>query len=166
MSVAILALGSNMGDRAANLQEAVRRLGEADVAVRRASSIWETPPVPAGQPAFLNAVIVATTGLRPHALLALAKAIEWEMGRRPGERWGPRPIDIDILFYDEMQLESDDLVVPHPRIAERAFVLVPLAEVVEDPLPVLRETAQALLAPLDRTGITKQPGQLLMGESG
>lgn len=166
MSTAILALGSNLGDRAENLREAVRRLRTGGVEVLRGSSIWETPPVPADQPPFLNAAVAATTDLSPHGLLRLAKGIEWEMGRRPGRRWGPRPIDIDILFYDELGLESDDLVLPHPRIAERGFVLVPLAEVEAGLLPVLGETAASLLARVDTEGITKTGETLLVDGPG
>ena len=149
MSEAVIALGSNLGDRAGNLRAAIALLCEAGVAVTRRSSVWETEPVPADQPRFLNAVVVAETELEPGALLAELKRIEHELGRRPERRWGPRPIDLDILFYGDAALESPTLTIPHPRIAERAFVLAPLAEVVRGPLPVLGRTAVELLAGVD-----------------
>jgi len=152
---AVIALGSNLGDRVANLRAAVRLLEERAIRVVRDSSVWETPPVPADQPAYLNAVVSIKTELRPVALLAVLKQIEHELGRRPGRRWGPRPIDLDILFYGEQEVSSPELVVPHPRIAERAFVLAPLAEVVRGPLPVLGTSAVDLLNGLERTGLTR-----------
>lgn len=146
MSRAIIALGTNLGDRLANLRAALAAIEAAGMVVTRRSFAWETPPVPADQPPFLNAAAVTETTLDPHALLATLKAIEHSLGRRPGHRWGPRPIDLDILFYDDLQLATDELVIPHPQIAERAFVLAPLSEVVEGPLPVLGATPLELLA--------------------
>jgi 2-amino-4-hydroxy-6-hydroxymethyldihydropteridine diphosphokinase len=143
-----LALGANLGDRKANLLRAAELLEEVGVSILRRSSIWETAPVPADQPRFLNAVVVARTGMAPFALLSAAKTIERRMGRVPGRRWGPRPIDIDILFYGRLSLASQELTIPHPRIAERDFVLVPLAEVMPGTLPVLGMTAQHLLTKL------------------
>src|SRR6185437_15685660 len=113
-------------DRAANLRAAISLMDEAGISTRRRSSIWETEPVPADQPSFLNAVVAAETNFEPGALLAQLKRIEHELGRRPERRWGPRPIDLDILFYGDTALETPTLTVPHPRIAERAFVLAPL----------------------------------------
>lgn len=150
MTAIYLALGSNLGDRQANLRAALTELETAHIHILRRSSTWETPPVPADQPHYLNAAVLAETTLPPHQLLAVLKQIEHHLGRRPGRRWGPRPIDIDILFYGDLQLETPDLIIPHPRIAERAFVLAPLAEVAEGPLPVLQATAHQLLA---RTGL-------------
>lgn len=155
MSEVVLALGSNLGDRQANLESAVRLLGEQGVAVFRASSVWKTPPMPADQPEYLNAVVIAETQLSPRKLLEAAKAIEWELGRRPGRRWGPRPIDIDILFYDEQEVDEPDLKVPHIGIRERGFVLAPLAELMSEPLPVLGQTASQLLAAVDQTGLRR-----------
>ncbi|MCX7617747.1 2-amino-4-hydroxy-6-hydroxymethyldihydropteridine diphosphokinase [Tepidiforma sp.] len=145
MSTILLALGSNLGDRRANLRAALAALEEAGVTVTRASFAWETPPVPADQPPFLNAAAAAETSLEPLALLAALKKIERALGRRPARRWGPRPIDLDILFYDGLRLDTPDLTIPHPRIAERAFVLAPLSEVWDAPLPVFGEPALALL---------------------
>jgi 2-amino-4-hydroxy-6-hydroxymethyldihydropteridine diphosphokinase len=150
----VLALGSNLGDRLGNLRAAIALLEERGVQARRRSSVWETAPIPADQPAFLNAVIAGDTDLSPQALLALVKTVEHILGRRPERRWGPRPIDIDILFYGTQAFEGADLTVPHPRIAERAFVLAPLSEVAPGPLPGI-PSPTAALADLDMTGISR-----------
>jgi 2-amino-4-hydroxy-6-hydroxymethyldihydropteridine diphosphokinase len=150
MTRVAIALGSNLGDRLGNLRAAIAALEAAGIAVVRRSFAWETPPVPADQPPFLNAAVLAETSLPPAALLAELKAIEHALGRRPARRWGPRPIDLDILFYGELRLEAPELTIPHPRIAERAFVLAPLAEILEGPLPVLGASALDLL---ERTGL-------------
>ncbi|WP_322796056.1 2-amino-4-hydroxy-6-hydroxymethyldihydropteridine diphosphokinase, partial [Tepidiforma sp.] len=105
---------------------------------------------------FLNAAVLAETDLPPHDLLALLKRIEHDLGRRPGRRWGPRPIDLDILFYGDLRLDAEDLTIPHPRIAERAFVLAPLAEVLPGPLPVLGQTAADLLAQTGLQGAVRR----------
>lgn len=152
MSEAVLALGSNLGDRAANLQAALDLLAERAVRAVRVSSVWETPPVPADQPRYLNAAAVVETDLAPEELLAVAKEVERLLGRRPAGRWRPRPIDVDLLFCGEREVDIESLTVPHPRIAERAFVLLPLAEVVDGPLPVLGRLAAELLRGLDTSG--------------
>ena len=119
-------LGSNLGDRQANLVEGIQRL-RAQVDVLRLSSVYETEPAyVTDQPRFLNMVAKGVTALDPHALLAFLKRIEQGMGRRDEVRYGPRPIDIDILFYDDQVIRSESLTVPHPLLAERGFVLVPL----------------------------------------
>ena len=145
MTRVILALGSNLGDRLANLRAAVAMLEAAGVVVGAKSEVWETAPVPADQPPYLNAALVAETGLEPLDLLRELKRIEFDLGRREGRRWGPRPIDLDILFFGDMTMESETLTIPHPRIAERAFVLAPLTDIVDGPLPVLGRTAAELL---------------------
>ena len=152
MSEAILALGSNLGDRAANLRAALDLLAERGVTPLRVSSVWETPPVPADQPRYLNAAVAVETDLDPEALLGVAKEVEHLLGRRPSGRWRPRPMDIDLLFCGDGEVATETLTVPHPRIAERAFVLLPLAEVLDGPLPVLGRSAAALLAGLDTSG--------------
>lgn len=157
MTEVVIALGANLGNREANLRRAISDMVDADVRVVRLSSVWETEPVPPGQPRFLNAVAVAETDLSPAALLAALKGIEIAMGREQGPRWGPRPIDLDILFYGAERVETADLVIPHPRIAERAFVLAPLAEVIDGPLPVLGRTARDLLESAHGTGIKRTP---------
>lgn len=153
MSTAIIALGSNLGDRAENLREALRRIEANGIRVVRTSKVWETPPVPEGQPSFLNAAVVTELDHPPEVLLSELKAIEHDLGRRPGPRWGPRPIDLDILFYDELEMATPALTIPHPRVAERAFVLVPLRDVWPDPLPVLGRTPKELLAELPEEDI-------------
>jgi 2-amino-4-hydroxy-6-hydroxymethyldihydropteridine diphosphokinase len=127
-----IGLGSNLGNRAGNIAMALRYL-EPLARATRVSSTYETAPVgPADQPNFYNAVAEVITGLEPAALLRHLKNIEYEIGRRPGPRWGPRPIDLDLLLYDDQAITTDDLTIPHPRLSERAFVLVPLAELAPD----------------------------------
>lgn len=127
-----LGLGANLGDRCQNLQTALKLLSPS-VKIVRASSVYDTAPVGnPDQPRFLNLVCQVRTALPPLDLLRLAKDIEKKMGRTPGERNSPRPIDIDILFYGDLMLDTPELVIPHPRLAERAFVLVPLAEIAPD----------------------------------
>ena len=141
-----LGLGSNLGDREANLREAVRRL-EQRVAIDALSAQYETPPMgPPDQPWYLNAVCGGATELEPRELLASVKRIEREMGRVPTVHWGPRIIDIDILFYDDLVLDSPELVIPHPGILHRPFVLVPLADIAPEFVhPHLGESVSALL---------------------
>ena len=160
MTTVVLALGSNLGDRLGNLRAAVTLLADAGLRVTARSAIWETAPLPAGQPDFLNAAAAAETRLEPEQLLVVAKGIERALGRRPGARWGPRPIDIDILFFGDRRISLEALEIPHPRIAERAFVLAPLAEVYPGGLPVLGATAAELLAPLDRAGLRRTAHEL------
>ena len=133
--VVYLALGSNLGERAANLRAAVARLSD-QVVVERVSSLYETEPAYVlDQPRFLNAALRGRTALAPLELLALLKRIERELGRVGGVRFGPRAIDLDILVYDDVALATDALTIPHPRMAERPFVLVPLAEIAPDLRP-------------------------------
>jgi 2-amino-4-hydroxy-6-hydroxymethyldihydropteridine diphosphokinase len=132
---AVLALGSNLGDRRANLRAALRGLEVAGVHLQRASSLYETAPMyQADQPAFLNAVIQVETALWPEDLLRASQEIERLVGRQPRERFGPREIDVDILLYGDERRDSPELTIPHPRMAERPFVLVPLAELRGDPV--------------------------------
>lgn len=152
MTTVVLALGANLGDRLANLRSAVAMLEKAGLTVGLRSEVWETAPVPADQPAYLNAALVAETGLTPLELLALVKRIERDLGRRPGRRWGARPADIDILFYGELEMASAALTIPHPRIAERSFVLAPLSDVWIGPLPVLGRPTAELLELVGREG--------------
>src|SRR2546421_7443330 len=127
-----LALGSNMGDRRGNLAAALQQLREM-MEISAISSIYETEPVGyLEQGRFLNMVCSGKTGLSAQELLKRVKEIEKSLGRRPTFRNGPRPIDIDIFFYDELRVTQDDLTIPHPRLAERAFVLVPLAKIAPD----------------------------------
>lgn len=130
-----LALGSNLGDRRANLAAAVARLAP-QLAVERVSSLYETEPAYLlEQPRYLNAALRGRTTLEPHALLALLKQIERELGRAGGVRFGPRVADLDLLLYGQQTIASQTLTVPHPRMHERPFVLVPLAEIAPGLLP-------------------------------
>ena len=132
MTRAYLGLGSNLGDRRAHLRNAIEALDWGDVTVVERSRVYETTPVggPIGQPDFLNQVIGVETSLDARALWERCSAVEAALGRsRDHEvRWGPRPIDVDLLLYGDEMIGEPDLVVPHPLMHERAFVLVPLAE--------------------------------------
>jgi 2-amino-4-hydroxy-6-hydroxymethyldihydropteridine diphosphokinase len=134
MARCYLGLGSNLGDREANLARAVTALGQAPgVRVLRRSGLYETEPVgPSDQPWYLNAVVEVDVTLEPEALRRAAKRLETELGRTPGPRWGPRVIDVDILLYDSLRLRTPELVIPHPEWWNRLFVLVPLAELRSD----------------------------------
>jgi 2-amino-4-hydroxy-6-hydroxymethyldihydropteridine diphosphokinase len=133
VSRAFLGLGSNLGDRLANLQRAVERLRSRGVRVLRSSRVYETEPVGGPpQPDYLNAVLEVETELDPRALLSACLEVEAELGRTRRQRWGPRTIDIDLLTYDDLRIEEPGLEVPHPRMHQRAFVLVPLLELVAD----------------------------------
>lgn len=146
MEKAYLSLGTNVGNREKNLREAVNLLHQiAQIKVRGVSSIYET--VPWGykeQNDFLNLCLTIKTEFPPEKLLTVCQQIEDDMGRVRKEKWGPRIIDIDILLYDNLELETPKLVLPHPRIKERAFVLVPLQELNPN-LVIAGETIKELL---------------------
>ena len=145
-----LALGSNLGDRMSNLASAIKRLSQK-MTVKKVSSVYETDPVYyKEQPLYLNAVLSAVTKLNPFELLSFVKSIESDLGRQPSFRNAPRIIDIDILFYGDQVIETPELTIPHPRIAERAFVLVPLAEIAPELAhPVTHEKVEDVLAAVD-----------------
>ncbi len=132
MATVFLGLGTNMGKRKQSLQQALQLLSEK-VEISRVSPIYETEPVGfTQQPLFLNLAMEGKTSLKPQSLLSWLKEIEGKMGRIPSFTNAPRPIDLDILFYDAKIIKSKDLVIPHPRLAVRAFVLVPLNEIAPD----------------------------------
>ncbi len=149
MSKVYLALGTNLGDREENLRQAVMRLGE-QVRIDARSRIYETEPWGvAEQPRFLNMVLVGETSLDAPALLRFLKSLERELGRTPGLRYGPRVIDLDILLFDDARIRTPDLIIPHPRLAERRFVLVPLADLAPDLIhPELGVSVRELVARL------------------
>lgn len=151
-----IALGTNLGDRSTNLMAAQMMLSQEGIRLRGASKVYETAPWGVlDQPDFLNQVLMVETQQNPQELLKCFKDIEYRLGRRTGVRYGPRPMDLDILLYDDMVLETPDLVIPHPRLAERAFVLVPLADLAPDLIhPVLKKTVRELLSGLDTGGVT------------
>ena len=147
-------LGSNVGDRLGYLRAAVASLRATDdIEVVAASTVYETDPVGPEQPDFLNAAVALETDLAAEELLRIFKRIEVDLGRVPRERWGPREIDLDLLVYGDRRLETDDLVVPHPQIAARTFVLVPLEELAPAlDIPGVGD-ASSLLARLGRAGV-------------
>ena len=144
-----LGLGSNIGDRYYNLEWALHSLSQK-MGMGQVSSIYDTEPVGnTAQPRFLNMVCEAATSLTPVELLAIIKEIETDMGRQPGPPNSPRPIDIDILFYNNQIINTPELIIPHPRLTERAFVLIPLAEIAPDFIhPVFGKTISKLLSGL------------------
>jgi 2-amino-4-hydroxy-6-hydroxymethyldihydropteridine diphosphokinase len=156
-----LSLGSNMGDRQHNLNEAIELLSQR-AKMFEVSSTYETEPVGnPDQPRFLNLAVRIQTRLAPLELLTLVKGIEAKLGRTKDKPNAPRPIDIDILFYGDQVIKNRQLTVPHPRLAERAFVLVPLAEIAPKLIhPVSGKSAEKMLAELKQgiQGVFKLPG--------
>ena len=148
--IVYLGLGSNMGDRRNNLNRARDYLSQR-LRVEKVSSVYETEPVGnIEQPRFLNLVCEVYTNLAPMELLSLDKGVERKLGRVPGKSDEPRPIDIDILFYDDQIIETPELVIPHPGLTERAFVLVPLAEIAPELVhPVNGKTIKELIKGVD-----------------
>ena len=147
--VTYLALGTNLGHREDNLREALQKLPPG-VEISAVSRLYETAPAYVlGQPAFLNIALKGQTALSPTDLLVYLKQIETQIGREKTIRYGPRKIDLDIIFYDGLILNTPDLVIPHPRMAERGFVLRPLADIAADFVhPILKQTVVELAADL------------------
>lgn len=156
-----LGLGANLGDRQSNLLQALQML-RAYASIDKISSYYETEPVGfQDQPEFLNMACAITTDLSPQELLRNLKQIEKQLGRQVSFRNAPRPIDIDILLYDDLVLETPELTIPHARMENRAFVLVPLQEIAPNAVhPVLKLTVNQLLQDVDTTGVKLVPGTL------
>jgi 2-amino-4-hydroxy-6-hydroxymethyldihydropteridine diphosphokinase len=163
MPEAVLALGANVGDPRANLERAIALLCDGDlVRMHARSSDYQTPPWGLEQqPEFVNLCLIVDTALTPAALLERIQQVERALGRdRAHEvRWGPRPIDIDILVYDDVVIDEPALKLPHPHLFERAFVLVPLAEIAPDRIIAGTRVSDAL-ARIDTTGVRRLPPRL------
>jgi 2-amino-4-hydroxy-6-hydroxymethyldihydropteridine diphosphokinase len=162
MAEALLALGGNVGDARATLATAVRRLCDGDrIRLVARSSDYRTPPWGVeDQAPFINLCLLVTTDLPPRQLLARALQVEREFGRDRAheQRWGPRPLDIDILAYDDIRVDEPDLTLPHPRLFERAFVLVPLAEIVPE-RDIAGIRIRDAVTRVDGTGIERLPSR-------
>ncbi len=167
MTSASIALGSNLGDRAANLRGALAALQRDDaVRVVAESAVYETAPVGGPeQPDYLNMVVAVETELAPEALLARCLAVEAEHGRVRRERWGARTLDLDLLHYGETELATERLTLPHPRMAERAFVLVPLAEIAPA-LKIGDTTVGERAAQCERSGLRRLGSLAAVAEGG
>jgi 2-amino-4-hydroxy-6-hydroxymethyldihydropteridine diphosphokinase len=154
MPIVFLGLGSNLGNRIENLRSAIIGL-EPEARAIRCSPVYETPPWGyEDQPRFLNQVVKVETELAPGDLMEQIKEVENNIGREETFRYGPRSIDIDILFYDDLVIDSPPLIIPHARIPERAFVLIPMADLDPGYLhPKLDETIENLLEKVNREGI-------------
>ena len=161
-----LALGSNVGDRRANIEAALERLTACGVKVQGVSSLYRTEPVGyTDQPWFMNCAAEVMTELMPLQLVRRCQAIQRELGRRPGPRNGPRLIDIDILLYENAVVRSAEVTIPHPRMAERRFVLVPLGEIAAGAEhPVTRQTVREMLGAAPPAAVVKLPEPLAVAE--
>ena len=166
MAKVYFGLGSNLGDRASNLHRALQLLPESWITITKLSSIYETDPEGSeslqaqGHTTFLNAVCVAETELTPSALLMVIKEVEVLMGRVAGPRHGPRIIDIDILLFGDLIMDTPNLTIPHQAMVNRTFVLVPLVEIAPRAVhPRLEKTAQEILSKLPNTGGIRLWGQ-------
>ena len=164
MKTAYLSLGANLGDREANIRKALDLLKESGVEVRRVSSFYKTEPVEfRAQPWFVNCAAEVATDLMPMQLLKAVKSVERAFGRRSGIPKGPRPMDIDILFFEKAIVHTAQLTIPHERLAERKFVLIPLRELAAD----LRHpaTQRTVLEMLKEASDTSQVMKLRQGGS-
>ncbi|MBP2642403.1 MAG: 2-amino-4-hydroxy-6-hydroxymethyldihydropteridine pyrophosphokinase [Firmicutes bacterium] len=151
----VLGLGSNIGDRKKNIQAAIRAIhSHPNIRVIKMSSFYETDPVGyIDQPCFINAVAAVATTLSPLELLEVCLSIEQNLGRIRVQKWGPRTIDIDLLIFDEYECNTSTLTLPHPRLLERGFVLVPLEEIASGQRVVGNRTPAELLAGIDTQGV-------------
>ena len=159
-----LSLGTNLGERRMNLQQAISAMADS-VDVTDVSRLYQTAPWGLeDQPDFLNICLAGFSELSPPDLLIALKDVEGALGRKPGVRWGPRLIDIDIIFYDEIVYQADDLMIPHKHVAERAFVLVPLADIAPAYRhPIIGMTVTDMLAQVDESTVYRVAGQLHVG---
>lgn len=150
MAIVYIGIGSNIGDREANCLNAIERLKDKGIAVKKVSSMYETEPWGLKeQPRFINIAVEVETKLSPEELLNTLKAMEKEMGRKGAVKWGPRIIDLDILFYDDIVIDMEHLQIPHLLLHERDFILLPLSEIAPDKVhPVLKKTVAQLMEEL------------------
>ena len=155
MAEVLLGFGGNLGDPVETIGVALQRVAEQGVRIRALSHLYRTAPWGVrDQPDFINLCAAACTTLAPRALLAVTRATEAELGRERRERWGPRLIDIDILAYDEMILHEPGLTLPHPRLTERAFVLVPLLDIAPDSV-IQGKSVRDWAAQVDGSGVER-----------
>jgi len=155
MAIIYIGIGSNLGDKEGNCKTAIERLSKNGIAVKKISSPYRTKPWGVeDQPDFVNMAVKAETNVNPSELLTILKTIEKEMGRQDGVRWGPRLIDLDLLFYDDLVFSCDELAIPHPLLHEREFVLLPLAEIAAEFVhPVLKATIRQLAGNLGKVNL-------------
>lgn len=155
-----IALGSNLGDSWQILQDALTALdAHPNIQITHRSSIYRTAPVGPPQPDYLNCCALLRTSLSPTDLLHLLLQTEAQFGRVRRERWGPRLLDLDLIFFDQLVLTAPTLQIPHPRMRERAFVLVPLADIAAHWVdPISGKTVTQLLETVDCAGIQREPG--------
>lgn len=158
--IVYIALGSNLGNRLSNLKNAISNF-TPQMDVKKKSPVYETPPWGyADQPSFLNQVVMAETYLEPEDLLGHLKRLETVLGREPSFQNGPRLIDLDILFYDDIMVDSPPLMIPHPRLHQRAFVLVPLNDIAPDLVhPLFSKSVSEMLLDIDRLNIVEYKGK-------
>ena len=160
-AIAYISFGSNVGDRKKHIEDAVEILKtDSSIEIKSVSSLYETEPVGyEEQDWFINGVLEIETELSPHELLRFVKTVESKVGRRKSIRWGPREIDLDILLYEQECINTPDLVIPHPRMQEREFVLIPLVEIAPDVVhPVFRKSVELLLKDLPQKKVVKRIG--------
>ena len=155
MAIISIGIGSNLGDKEGNCKTAIERLSKNGIAVKKISSPYRTKPWGVeDQPDFVNMAVKAETNINPSELLPILKTIEKEMGRQDGVRWGPRLIDLDLLFYDDLVFSCDELAIPHPLLHEREFVLLPMTEIAAEFVhPVLKATIKQLAGNLGKVNL-------------
>ena len=155
MTRVYVGLGSNIGDRARYLRSAVQALAARGLPAAAVSSVYESDPLGPPQPDYLNAVLAVDSALPPGELLGIFRAVEEQLGRRHRERWGPREIDVDLLLYGDEVVAADDLVVPHPGLTQRPFVVAPLLEIAPDLTLPSGEALRAYARQVDAGGLRR-----------